>query len=79
MVKLNSEDLRELVELTEQAKRMPVIAMSLREGLEGRDMASLAWDRVRTKWNELGKKYNFVPTQVTGIDALTGEVIVKEE
>ena len=75
MIVLTPEDLDELVKLTTEAKNTPVIALSLRDGLEGRDFATQAWNRVRDKWGELGKKYGFIPTRVRGIDTKTGQVI----
>ena len=74
-IRLEPSDLKELLELTRSARRTPVIAMSLKDGLEGRDFAAHAWDRVRAKWYELGKKYNFDPTCVRGIKADTGIVL----
>jgi len=75
---LEKEDLQELVNLTNEAKTTPVLAMSVRQGLEGKDWASQAWERVRDKWDELGKKYGFTPTAVQGIDMETGEVLYEE-
>lgn len=76
MIKLSSQDLKELLELTRKAETTPVIALSLKDGLEGRDWSALAWDKVRDKWHELGRKYGFDPTQVKGIDTKTGEVLI---
>jgi len=73
-IKLTQEELKELLNLHDQAYHTPVIAMSVRDGLEGRDFATQAWDRVRSKWEELGRKYKFHPSQVKGIDKQTGEV-----
>lgn len=39
----------------------------------GRDLASLAWDQVRAKMDELGKKYGYNPKTVQ-INQETGEV-----
>ena len=72
---LEKADLDKLVELTKEAQQTPVIAMSMADGLAGRDWATLAWDRVRGKWAELGKKYGFDPTRVKGINSDTGEVL----
>lgn len=69
------DELQELLDLTNKAQNTPVIAMSLRDGLEGRDFATQAWDKVRAKWGELGKRYGFDPTKVRGLDSNTGEVL----
>lgn len=73
---LSKEDLDELIELNRKAQSTPVVAMSLADGLAGEDWSAQAWDRVRGKWQELGKKYGFEPGQVTGIDAKTGALIL---
>lgn len=76
MIKLAPEDLEELIRVTREAEKTPVIAMSLSDGLEGRDFATRAWNKVRDKWEELGKKYGFCPGRVKGINTRTGAVIV---
>jgi len=73
---LEQDDLKELLRLNDEASNTPVIALSLADGLAGRDFASLAWNRVRDKWEEFGKKYDFDPTKVKGIKRDTGEVLV---
>lgn len=75
-IKLSPEDLEELLKVTREAEKTPVIAMSLSDGLEGRDFATQAWDKVRDKWEELGKKYGFSPHRVKGINKDTREVLV---
>ena len=72
---ISKDELQELLNLTEKAQNTPVMAMSVEDGLEGRDFATQAWDKVRAKWEELGKKYGFVPARVRGIDKNTGEII----
>lgn len=57
------------------AQTTPVIALSTKAILEGRDWASMAWDDVRHKMDELGKKYGFDPKLMKGINFKTGEVI----
>ena len=52
-----------------------MIALSTKAILEGRDWASMAWDDVRHKMDELGKKYGFDPKLMKGINFKTGEVI----
>jgi len=74
MIKLSEEDRKQLVELYEEAQRTPMIGFSTSQMIEGRDLASLAWDRVRSKMDELGKKYGFDPRKIKGIKK-TGEVI----
>lgn len=71
---LEPSDLEELLDLNDKATNTPVIALSVKDGLEGRDFASTAWKRVREKWEELGRKYGFNPESVRGIDRQTGEV-----
>lgn len=75
-IKLQPEELKKLIDLTKEAETTPVIAMSMRDGMEGRDLATLAWDRVRDYWRELGAKYGFDSQNVRGISAETGEVIL---
>lgn len=74
---LSTQDLVELLSLTKRAETIPVIALSLEDGLEGRDFSSQAWNSVRDKWLELGKKYGFEPSQVKGISTETGEVFTQ--
>lgn len=70
------DELQGLIDLTHKAEQTPVIAMSLADGLSGRDFSAQAWENVRAKWQELGRKYGFNPTQVRGIDPNTGEVFI---
>lgn len=74
-IALSKEDLDELLRLTNKAKRTPVIAIGLADGLSGRDFSAQAWENVRAKWEELGKRYNFSPQSVKGIVAETGVVL----
>ena len=76
IVKITEEEIKELVELTRTAETTPVIALSLKDGLEGRDWSTQAWNRVRDKWNELGKKYGFNPSDIRGIKSDTGEILI---
>jgi len=73
IVTLSEEDRKELVELYHEAQTTPVIGVSVDQMIKGRDMASLAWDRVREKMDELGKKYGYNPKNVQ-IKQETGEV-----
>jgi len=70
---LSEEDRVELVDLYKEAQTTPVIGFSMRQMLEGRDLASLAWDRVRRKMTELGEKYEYDP-KISAINQKTGEV-----
>jgi len=72
-IKLSEEDRKELVLLYQEAQRTPMIAMSLQSGIEGRDWASQAWNKVREKMDELGKKYGYDPRKMQ-INQETGEV-----
>lgn len=72
---LSKEELKKLLDLTHEAETTPVIALSLEDGLRGKDWSAQAWDRVRDNWKELGKKYGFEPSQVKGIDSSTREVL----
>jgi len=73
-IKLSEEDRKELVELYEEAEKTPMIAMSLADGIAGRDWATQAWNEVKAKMDELGKKYGFDPSQMKGINKKTGEI-----
>ena len=75
-IRLSEQELEELKRLIHEAKITPVIGFSMRQMMEGRDLASQAWDRVRRYWDELGEKYGFDPQAIRGIDAQTGEVIL---
>ncbi len=70
-IKLSEEDRKELVKLYEEAEHTPIIVV----GGVGEDLASLAWDRVRDKFDELGKKYGFNPTGIKGINKETGKLV----
>ena len=45
-VKATEEELKRLTENANRAARTPVIAMSIADGLAGRDWASMAWHGV---------------------------------
>ena len=70
-IKLSEEDRKELVKLYGEAEHTPIIVV----GGVGENLASLAWDRVRDKFDELGKKYDFNPEGIKGIDKKTGELM----
>jgi len=69
-IKLSEEDRQELVKLYARARTTPVIKMSTL----GPSWADQAWDDVRRKMDELGKKYGFNPKEMKGINPKTGEV-----
>ena len=77
MIKLSGEDLFELIELTKKAEVTPVIVPWGLDPLRDKDLATEAWDKVREKWQELGKKYGFDPLEVKGILTVTGEVVLR--
>ena len=72
-ITLSEEDRKELVELYRTAQTTPVIALSTEDMIAGRTWSAMAWDRVRDKMEELGKKYGFNP-RTSPIDPKTGEV-----
>lgn len=69
---LSEEDRKELVELYRKAQTTPVIALSTEDMMAGRTWSAMAWDKVRERMKELGKKYGYDPT--SPIDPETGEV-----
>jgi len=73
-IKLSEEDRKKLAKLYETAQTTPMIAMSMQDGLEGRDWATLAWNEVRNFMDELGKKYGYDP-KTNMVNKDTGEVI----
>ena len=56
---LSDEEHKKLLELYQRAENTPVMAMSVADGLAGRDFASTAWNEVRNFMDELGKKYGY--------------------
>ena len=56
---ISEEDWAELLRLSGEAHRTPVMALSLADGLAGRDFASLARQRVLDHWNEIGRRLGF--------------------
>lgn len=73
VAQLSEEDRQELVKLYHEAQTTPVMALSAADMMGGRDWASQAWDCVREKMDELGKKYGYNPHTVE-INQKTGEV-----
>lgn len=58
-MQVTQEECDKLVKLYERARTTPVIAMSVQDGMEGKDFASLAWKDVEIYYDELAAKYNF--------------------
>jgi hypothetical protein len=73
---LQKEELDELLELTRKAGTTPVILLPLPDPFSQKDLSAQAWDKVRAKWDELGRKYGFDPREVKGISTETGEVLL---
>ena len=73
-MQVTEEECSKLVSLFKRAQNTPVIAMSVQDGLEGKDFASLAWDDVRKYYDELAKKYDFDVTKKC-INQKTREII----
>jgi len=72
--KLTTEELAELVELYRTAQNTPVIALSVADGISGRDFASQAYKRFEEKWAEIAKRHGAHPTD--GFNSKTGEIVV---
>ena len=62
------EDWDEVMRLSKEAARTPVIAMSVKDGMEGRDFASMARERVYSKWREIGDMLGFDGSSVSPVD-----------
>lgn len=73
-IKINKEDRQKLAELYQTAQTTPMIAPDLGAALRGKDLATIAWDKVRDFANVLGYKYNFDPKN-SSINRKTGEVM----
>lgn len=58
---ITEEEHKRLQDLYNKAQNTPVIAMSVKDGLEGRDFATLAWNEVRNYMDRLGEKYGYDP------------------
>ena len=71
IVTLSEEDRAELVKLYKGAQTTTVLVYSTSPRI--RDTASDAWEHVRRKMDELGKKYGYDPQKVQ-INNKTGEV-----
>ncbi len=72
--KLTQEELGELMELYKTAQNTPVIALSVADGIAGRDFASQARQRFEYKWAEIAKRHGAHSTD--GFNSKTGEIVV---
>jgi len=70
-IKLTKEDLDELKKLYSEANSTPVVYC-------GVDWSKTAWEKVKSKMDELGAKYSYDPKKVE-IDTSTGEVRQRKE
>ncbi len=74
-VTLEEADFKKLVELYTKAQRTPMIAMSVADGIAGRDWSTMAWNEVRAFMDQLGKKYGYKPqTAQISMDSSTFQV-----
>jgi hypothetical protein len=65
---INKTDIEELNKLYAKAETMPMLLIG------NVNIAERAWDKVREKMDELGKKYDFDPEKIQGIMP-NGEVV----
>ena len=73
-LQVTQEECDKLTELYKRAQNTPVIAMSVQDGLEGNDFASLAWKDVEKYMDELGQKYGYDPKKYA-INQVTREIV----
>jgi hypothetical protein len=73
-VKVTQEECDKLVALYKLAENTPIIVETVQDGLDGKDLATLAWKAVRSYYDELAKKYGFNPTK-QAINSKTLEII----
>jgi len=73
-MKVTQEECDKLVALYKRAGDTPVIAFSVKDGLDGKDLATLAWNDVRSYYDELAKKYGFNPEK-QAINQKTLEIV----
>ncbi len=76
MITLTEDELVALTELYRDAQNTSLMALSIADGLAGRDFSSTAWRRVKEEMDHLGKKYGFHPKNIRGINGITGEVLL---
>jgi len=60
-IQLTPEEYKKMVELYQRARNTPVIGFSTKQMIEGKDLASLAWDDVRKYQEDMGQKYGYDP------------------
>jgi hypothetical protein len=60
-MKITKEECDKLVELYRKAGNTPMIKFT--SDPKEKDLSTLAWDNVRSFYDELGKKYNFDPKE----------------
>lgn len=65
---LTEDEWNRLIKLSTEARNMPVMALSVADGITGNDFASIARRRVDAFWRELGSKYGFDPSDVKPVD-----------
>jgi len=74
--KLTKVELKELMDFHRASQDTPVIALSVADGLAGKDFASRAHERFTNKWIALCKKRNLNPDEC-GFNSKTGEIITR--
>ncbi len=73
-MEMTPEELAELMDCWNATLNTPVIAMSVKDGLEGNDFQSQAQRRFADKWIEICSKYGLQHDK-TGFNSLTGEFV----
>jgi hypothetical protein len=58
---IDKHDYKELLELYKTAQTVPMIKMTS-DPME-KDLSTQAWDKVREKMDDLGRKYNYNPKE----------------
>lgn len=53
----SKEEIEEISELAKEARTTPMIAMNSEDAVNGRDLASLTWDKAINKVNEVAFKH----------------------
>jgi hypothetical protein len=71
-IKATPAEKNNILELAETARKTPVIALSMKDGMEGRDFASLAWERVYDAINDAAIAHD-LPRGDYGFDSDKGE------
>ena len=73
-MKMQDSELKELVDLYQTAQNTPVIAISVRDGIDGNDFASRAYKRFQERWADICFKYKISPDE-NGFNSETGEFV----